>query len=621
MTEKGIKQSFAAVSGNWAHVLVVFCAISTGCILGWLLKYSSYGFDFTDESFYLVWMANPFDYKWVFTQFGFVYHPLYQFLNGNIAALRQVNIFLTFGLATVMVIRFIKVIVPESPPNKLQRWVISLSFATTSLVMFDSWLLTPSYNSLALQSMFIATTGLLMAEATPSGSSLGGWILIGFGGWLAFMAKPTTAVALGVCATVYLIGTRKFKLRWLMISIGVSIGLLCVTALVIDGSLVNYVNRLKTGVQFAQLAEGGYTFRQILRLDRFRLNGAEMFLLTSMGLFSFLAAWLYDSGRRWGKRVGRAISGGFFLCILAILFGGLVLSFGFGRFHSLTLWAIPLSAIGLGIASCGRGLFRNVPINQRALALLFVIFPHVYAFGSNNNYFHRGSSASLFWVLAGLVFVGPFVRNQKRWVVFLPLALATQLIVVLLLQVGFKDPYRQMGPISMNENAVEVGQQGSSLFLSEEYAAYVKKTVESARNAGFEEGAPVIDLSGQSPGILYIMRAENIGQPWTIGGYPGSFTLAVEALRLVPCEKIAKAWLMAEPGGPRSLPSELLENFGANFSDHFEQVVSWETPRGVGGYEERPPLLLLKPKRTIVPAVQACFDKKLKPNHGDKVVE
>lgn len=613
MSEIETQEAVPLGSENWGRWLLVFSVSSTVCILGWLLKYSSYGFDFTDDSFYLVWMKNPFEYNWAITQFGFVYHPLYQLLNGNIAALRQVNILLTFGLATVLVNQFIKVIVPDSPPHKSQRWVISLSFATASLALFDSWLLTPSYNSLALQSMFIATTGLLMAEATPSGSSLWGWILIGFGGWLAFMAKPTTAMALGVCAIVYLIGTQKIKLRWLLISVGVATGLLILTALVIDGSLVNYVNRLKTGVHFARVWEGGYTFRQILRLDRFRLNGTEILLLTSMGLFSFLAGRLYDSGRRWGKCFGRAIPGAFFLCIFAILFEGLVVSFGFSGFHSLMLWAIPLSAIGLGIASCGRGLFQNVPISEKVLALLFIIFPHVYAFGSNNNYFQKGSSASLFWVLAGLVFVGPLIRNQKKWLVFLPLALATQMIVVLLLQIGFKDPYRQVGPISMNENAVEIGQQGSRLILSDEYAAYVRKAVESARSAGFEEETPVIDLSGQSPGILYVMRAENIGQAWTIGGYPGSFKLAAEALSLVPCEKIAKAWVLAEPGGPRSLPNELLENFGANFAEHYVEVASWDTPRGAGGYAERPQQVLLKPKRAIPPAVQACQDKKAEP--------
>jgi hypothetical protein len=600
---------------DWSGWLLGFSLVSTVCVLGWLLKYSSYGFDFTDESFYLVWIANPFDYKWGYTQFGFIYHPLYQFMNGNISALRQVNILLTFGLASVMVYRFLKVIIPESPPNTFQRWILSMAFATASLVVFDSWLLTPSYNSLALQAMFIVVTGLLMAERKLSVLSVWGWVLIGFGGWLSFMAKPTTGVALGGCSLVYLVGTQKMKWRWLLISVGSATVLLILTALVVDGSLVQYLDRLKTGGQFARDQDAGYTLRQIFRLDRPRLLGIEMLFLTSMGVLSFFSARVIGSGVRWKTIIGQVIPVAFFVSILVILFRGEVVSLRFGRFHNLTLWAIPLSVVAVGIVSYGRGLFFNVPKRERVMVLLFILFPHVYAFGSNNNYFYKGSSASLFWVLAGFIFIGPLVRNKKNWMVILSWALATQLIVTLLLQIGFVSPYRQVGAIPLNGHSVEVGQPGSSLFLSEGYATYVKEAVDLARRAGFEERTPVIDLTGQSPGILYVMRAENIGQPWTIGGYSGSLKIATNALRLVSCEKIAKAWVLTEPGGPRSIPHELLGEFGADLSEDYEEAAVWETPRGAGGYEERPLQILLKPQRAIARAIQACHDQKAKQQH------
>ena len=84
---------------NIEHALVALSAIGTILILTWLIKYSAYGFDFTDEAFYLVWISNPFIYGSSLTQFGFVYHPLYLLLNGDISALRQANILITFGLA------------------------------------------------------------------------------------------------------------------------------------------------------------------------------------------------------------------------------------------------------------------------------------------------------------------------------------------------------------------------------------------------------------------------------------------------------------------------------------------------------------------------------------------
>ncbi len=85
----------------WHVVLLFLSAMGTAFILIWLFKYSAYGLDFTDESFYLVWLSNPFIYNGSTTQFGYVYHPLYVLLDGDIASLRRANIVVTFGLWVV----------------------------------------------------------------------------------------------------------------------------------------------------------------------------------------------------------------------------------------------------------------------------------------------------------------------------------------------------------------------------------------------------------------------------------------------------------------------------------------------------------------------------------------
>ncbi len=134
-------------------------------LLGWLLKFSAYGIDFTDESFYLVWISTPYLYSVSTTQFGFVYHPLYQLLGGDITALRQANILICFALAWGMSQAFINSILPKQSGELLLRATLSAGLATAVLLIFDTWLVTPSYNSLTLQALLITTTGLLMAAA------------------------------------------------------------------------------------------------------------------------------------------------------------------------------------------------------------------------------------------------------------------------------------------------------------------------------------------------------------------------------------------------------------------------------------------------------------------------
>jgi len=51
------------------------CVLATAVLvtlitLVWLLIYSRYGINLTDESFYLIWMANPWIYTVSVTQFG-----------------------------------------------------------------------------------------------------------------------------------------------------------------------------------------------------------------------------------------------------------------------------------------------------------------------------------------------------------------------------------------------------------------------------------------------------------------------------------------------------------------------------------------------------------------------
>ncbi|WP_460111420.1 hypothetical protein [Pseudomonas sp. H3_D04] len=145
--------------------------------------------------------------------------------------------------------------------------------------------------------------------------------------------------------------------------------------------------------------------------------------------------------------------------------------------------------------------------------------------------------------------------------------------------------------------------------MSEEYAGYLIEARSAALQAGFQPGTPVIDLSGQSPGMLYAMGATSIGQAWMIGGYPGSFKMASEALKRVRCDQLAAAWLLTEPEGPRSLSDNLVSSFGAKPSD-YEVVGSWKTAKGAGGFDQRPAQQLLKPIKNLDTSIKACIESR-----------
>ena len=266
------KKTQRATLAEW--IVLFFSSIGTVVILSWVLWYSRYGIDFTDESFYLVWIANPFQYSVSTTQFGFIYHPLYELLGGNIAALRQTNFLISFGLTWALVDIFFRTVFGSQAFDKLSRLVMSSSIATAAAaypVFAGFWLPTPSYNSLALQALLIVASGLLLADKTINRAAIFGWILIGIGGWLAFMAKPTTAAALALCAILYLLMTGKLIVRFLAISLAVTLGLLTLSALIIDGSVSIFFDRLQGGVEVGRVMGAGHTLAQVFRWDDFLL--------------------------------------------------------------------------------------------------------------------------------------------------------------------------------------------------------------------------------------------------------------------------------------------------------------------------------------------------------------
>ena len=604
--------SNALINNNDRHrkidLLVLAAAVLvTLSMLSWILVYCRYGFDFTDESFYLVWMSNPFNYSESVYQFGFIYHPLYKLLDGNIVALRQINFLVTFCLSWVLGNVFLKNVFGSRTIPSAYRIIIAGAIATTSaasLVFAGSWLPTPSYNSLALQALLVAAVGLLMADKQASRTSIIGWFLIGAGGWLAFMAKPTTAAALGLCTGFYLLSAGKLNVRLLLIPIATAVGFIILSSFAIDGSIIAFIDRLKGGAGAYIILGAGHT--ELLRLGISHLGERANFILVACTAVFFSAAYLYQTNIKTLVRAGTALTLIFALVSLVIILEFTYKTIVAGSFQGLLIWSIPFASILAGFSIYRfKGLFQ-ISRAQWALALIFLTIPYIYAFGSSSNYWVSGASAGIFWVFAGLVLLNPIASNQKLTAVLLSLSLAVQIVTVVLVHSGIESPYRQPQPLRDNDYNLDIGKPGSTLILSKGFAQYIEKAIDLATQAGFKKGMPMIDLTGQSPGILYAMGASNIGQVWTVGGYPGSDALAVVMLKKVTCQELAAAWLLVEPQGPRKISPGILLSFGANMGSDFEIVGTFNTAEGAGGFKEVRVQQLLKPVRSVENARTAC---------------
>ena len=600
------KVNIIEMTKNLDLLLGFFSIAGAICTLGWLLWYCGYGIDFTDEGFYLVWISNPFLYSSSTTQFGFIYHPLYQLLDGSIVGLRQANVLITFALASFLTNTLLGESFIEQSMGKWLRLSLCAGFATASLVIFDTWLLTPSYNSLGFQALMITTTGILLSKRVVDAKSILGWILIGVGGWLAFMAKPTTAAALGVAAGLYLPLASKLNIRLGLVTLATFIVLLIASAWVIDGSVMAFIERLRSGLELVGFLDGGHSFSNIIRIDDFILSKRAGVILVTGTALAFLSALFLMSDSKRKTSIGAGLAALFFFYTATTTLGMLHQPSNAGGFQGLTLFAVPLAVIFLGGYLTRLKGFTNIPLPQIALILLLLVLPHIYAFGTNGNYWRSGGFVGIFWVLSGVILFASLVRGPRFSRALLALGLMTQLLSVALILSGMEAPYRQPQPLRFNSYPVSLHESHTKLMLPGSYGQYLSNAIKSTRQAGFQKGWPVIDLTGQSPSVLYALGGINIGLPWIVGGYKGSDQQAIEVLKKVSCDDLGRSWILVEPEGPRSLSPTIVASFGANIETDYEPTASWETPQGKGGYKTQQRQKLMKPTRTQEEAVQSC---------------
>jgi hypothetical protein len=559
------------------NIYLWFALVVTLATIAWLLSYSDFGIDLTDESYYLIWMSSPWLYSFSVSQFGFVYYPLYKLFAGDISLLRQANILMIFGLSWVLGFVYLQSSLKSTRPGgewkRLTILIIAAVTAVSSLVYFcpHGWLVTPSYNGLAFKSVLLLIIGYFLADKRVTSASIIGWFLIGVGGWLLFMAKPTAAATVGVIIGVYLLLDKKVYSLLLLVPLGTSLALLASSALIIDGSLSGFVKRLLDGYEALSLLEAGH--HNMIRLDGLFMGSKGIILLCLFVAMLIGTYYLTTSSRKILIIFGLGVITLFISICILIICG--ILHFPaikYRAFHltRLTL-AIPLSVWAFYILQKRNQAYQKLSKAQVWHVILFALLPHAFAFGTNQNYWLQGSMQSFFWVLAGISMLIPLIQDRLNACILLPALVGCQLITVFLLQVSMEQPYwNQPEPFRMYDKPVAYGRNHSELMLPSALADYYRNLVDFTSQAGFSPGLPVIDMTGEGPGTLYAIDAKPIGQPWMMGGFPGSDKFAVFTLNRAQCKDIAESWLLVDPDSQSKLSSSVLKPLGLSIETNYQ---------------------------------------------------
>jgi hypothetical protein len=588
-------------------ITLVISAVASVLLLGWVMLRCRSGFDFTDEGFYLNWISNPWNYHFSASQFGFVYHPLYRLVGGDIVLLRQANVLIIFALGWALCFALLRSVFVQcgSVSTSARAGMIgaALVAGAGSLSFFDLWLPTPGYNSLAFQSLMLAATGVLLAGRELSKLSFAGWTLVGIGGGFSFLAKPTSAAMLGCVVAFYLAAAGKIRLRGLSISIAVAILFLVVSALAIDGSLLGFVRRIVDGVDMGNRLLPRHSLIDMLRWDEITLSKEQKSNFINLLFVAFTTVGLGFLANGLARFAGALIIFAISTACIATFAGFLSPEISYEPFQPVQFFAV---SFGTALAAMMFRVrtYQRLSRNSLALIVFFAVLPYAFAFGTGQNYWAAAARAGFFWFLAGFVICVGFAAANAAWHKLLPAASLALVVSTGVLYSAMENPYRQTQPLRLQLSAVDITPGKSRLFLPEETAAYIRELHQLSAANGFRVGDPALDLTGVSPGSLYAMGARPVGAAWTLGGYPGSSDFLTAALGGETCEAIAASWILTEPGAADSFSPEILRPFGIDISTDYLDVGSISSTRSFAPkhFEHR----LLKPVRSPEVARLAC---------------
>jgi hypothetical protein len=585
-------------------------AVATFVMLLVILAQSKCGFEFTDEGLYALSMANPWANSASLTQFGFIYHPLYNLAHGSISIIRMTSYLITFCLAWILCIAFYLEVCRRRGTTQ-QDWFflicVSAAVASSSLLVSDFELAqSPSYNTLTIQSMLFGMIGVVFAESDRQVRRVFGHILIGASLWLISMAKPSSALLFGLVGIVYFLVISKFRLKLLAVSAVVAIFLLLFSVYAIDGSVSGFVARIKTGLAMRGIIGGApqvgisaNTLFTIWRWEPFPLEGRHLELLLLFAGVNAAVILSSASANKFLRGVGLIVSVTCAFATISIFIHGYSWNRP-DRYDGLIMLALPLSCVFAAAITNG---LRFLTRHDLAFAIVLLVLPFIYAFGTDRPYWLNAQGAMFFWFLSGTVLVSVFKTRAGLLRALLTMSSTAALMTAVFVAANLEYPMRQTVPLRLDDKNVIIG-ESSQLRVAGDTAAYIEGLQQLARIGAFRSGTPIIDLSGHSPGAVYTLNGNAPGAMWLPGGYTGSRDYAVAALDLATCDQLAQAWIIIEPSGPGPISPDILERYGIDVEHDYQDLGIAETP--IAPFPISYAQHLLKPRRTIDESRAVC---------------
>ena len=537
---------------NLPNSIAASFAFLTFLVTFFFIKNLHYNYDLSDESYYVYLSAFPDRIYGSLSSFSYFLNLIFIDLNSNIFAFRM------FGVITLLIIislLFYNLSILFELNKIFLRFIDKIYLYCFlifgGLFFYSSWLPTPSYNWLVLILILLFLI-CKVCELNLSNnifcrySFLTESLII----TILFLAKPTSGVLIFLINFFSSFFLRQNLVINILYNFFNIIIILLLSTLFINffyGSLEIYFNQ----------------FLLAMKIESILTTSREIVPLISSPITSTLKA----SSILFNDYKPEAAS----LCT------GLILV-AFFRKHSLLIIFIVLliniysrTFVNLLLILILFNYIINTKIiftNYTYCILFLILLIFVYSFGSSNNLFIQSIYISILYFLITYLILIKLDNSHNKFQSYL-IILISCLHVLLSIKNSFLIPYNFDKRIDEFVKTQVSITSKESLNLSKDQSDFMNFTSEAFKKNNWKKNLYLIDLSGKSPGLLYLLDAKSVGNPWLNGYFAGSDNYAKNILDLYSKEHIKKSWLIISENGQNNISKKVIENRIGNLNKNY----------------------------------------------------
>ena len=249
------------------------------------------------------------------------------------------------------------------------------------------------------------------------------------------------------------------------------------------------------------------------------------------------------------------------LAVAVFVAGALVYAFvKDNRFYRIVL--VTWIAVLLGCAALWllrARLASGARVRSLVVAGAILVVPFAYSYGTSNALLQHMGMAAIFPLVIAAVLIRTMwlERAVPTWLFAGALALLAALPAEIVVRQWVDGRYTYRLGASLAEQTVPLPANpgGIDLDVTPALARSLDSYLQLLRSAGFVSGQPMIDFTGQSPGLVAIANGAPVGAIWYIGGVYAGERMARMSLGWVDAAQVRRAWLLTTPDGATTIAS------------------------------------------------------------------